>query len=113
MVSELRCKKEIEDHILVGTSSMARIMKKCFKLLGNLIVTIKESILKVISKLSKELMDGSFFSALSSTFKDDNVWVINSGASRHMTGECSQLQTLSKEELLDQRYERLMSFGYC
>jgi acetyl-CoA carboxylase carboxyl transferase subunit alpha len=27
--------------------------------------------------------------------------------------QLSQLGTLSKEELLEQRYERLMSFGYC
>ena len=34
MVSELRCKKETKDHILVGT--MARVLWKGFKFLGNL-----------------------------------------------------------------------------
>eukprot|EP00253_Pinus_taeda_P014589 PITA_14589 len=36
------------------------------------------------------------FSASTGTFKDKNVWVIDSGSSSHMMGECSQLQTLFK-----------------
>ena len=52
--------------------------------------------MKIISKLAKEVTDGTLLSALSSTFKDENVWVIDNGASKHMAGECSQLETLSK-----------------
>lgn len=42
------------------------------------------------------IMDGCVIFDLSGTFKDENVWIIDSGASRHMTGECSQLHTFSK-----------------
>ena len=87
MVLELRCKKETEDHIFVGT--MTRVIRKGFKVLGNLATSIKNCLLKIISKLTKEVADGSLFSTLSGTFKDENVWVIDSGASRHITGECS------------------------
>lgn len=52
MVLEIRCKKEIEDHKLVGT--MLRIMKKGFNFLGNLTISIKNYILKVISKLVRK-----------------------------------------------------------
>lgn len=41
-------------------------------------------------------MDGTLFSTLTSTLEDDNIWVIDSGASRHMIGEYGQLQTISK-----------------
>jgi len=36
------------------------------------------------------------FFALFDAFKDENVWVIDSGASRHMTGGYNQIQTLSE-----------------
>lgn len=36
------------------------------------------------------------FLALIDTFEDEDIWVIDSGASRHMTGEHGQLKTLSK-----------------
>ena len=70
---------------------MARVINKGFKFVGNLTTFIKGFILKIISKL--EVMDGSLFFALSGTFKNENVWVIDNGASRHMMGECIQLQT--------------------
>ena len=41
-------------------------------------------------------MDGSLFSALTGTFKDDSIWVIDRGTLRHVIGECVQLQILSK-----------------
>lgn len=41
-------------------------------------------------------MDGNTCSALIGSFEGDNTWVIDSGASRHMTRECGQLKTLSK-----------------
>ena len=96
MVSELRCKKDIEDHILVGT--MARVIKKGFKFLGNLDISIKGYILKVISNLAKEVMDGSLFFALSRTFRGENVWVIDSGASKHFIGYKKALSNLVERE---------------
>lgn len=90
MVSKLRFKKETKEHNLVGT--MTRVMEKGFRFLGNL----STSILKIISKLAKEAVEGSMFSALSDTFKNDKVWVIDSGACKHMIREFSQLQNLSK-----------------
>jgi len=93
MVSELRC-KEVEDHILAST--MARVVRNGFKFLRNLATSIKNWILKIISKISKEVIDGSFLFDLSRTFKDDNIWVIYSGASKQMMVECSQIQTLYK-----------------
>lgn len=94
MVSELRFKKEAKDHIEID--SMTRVIKKGFKLLGNLTISIKNFLLKIISKLSKEVVHGNLFSNLSDTFKDENVWVIDSGASRHTMRECSRIQTWSK-----------------
>ena len=35
--------------------------------------------------------------ALTGTLDDDNAWIINSGASRHMTGESGKLHALSRE----------------
>ena len=35
--------------------------------------------------------------ALTGSINDDNACIIDSGASRHTTGECKQLHTLSKE----------------
>jgi len=49
---ELRCNKETRDHKLAGT--MSRIMKKAFSFLGNLIISIKNYILKIIPKLVKK-----------------------------------------------------------
>ena len=35
--------------------------------------------------------------ALTGSLNDDNAWIVDSGASRYMTGESKQLHTLSKE----------------
>jgi len=40
--------------------------------------------------------DEGLLFALSGTFQDEDIWVIDSGASRHMTGRSHQLKTLSK-----------------
>jgi len=40
--------------------------------------------------------DEILFSALTDTFQDERIWVINSGASIHMTNHQKQLKTLSK-----------------
>jgi len=70
MGSKLRF-KEIEIHSIVGT--MTRVLKKGFKFIRNLATSIKDYMLKIISKIVKEVIDGSFFSALSEIFKDENV----------------------------------------
>lgn len=73
---------------------MERCMKVGLNTLRSLLESIKGCIIKFISKLSKEVMDGSLNSALTSSFEDDNTWVIDSGAARHMTGERGELKTL-------------------
>jgi len=40
--------------------------------------------------------DKGLFSALTGTFEDENIWVIENGASIHITGEHKQLKTLSR-----------------
>jgi len=57
---------------------MASYVKKGLKTLRSLFETIKSCIIKFISKISKEVMDGGLFSALTWTFEDDNIWVIDS-----------------------------------
>jgi len=47
--------------------------------------------------------DEGLFSDLSGTFKDEDIWVIDSGASCHMTCHSKQLKTLSKINIL--RYD--------
>jgi len=47
-----------------------------------------------MTKTSTTKHEGLFL-ALTSTFEDENIWVIDSGASKHMTGEHKQLNTLS------------------
>lgn len=79
MVSKLRCRKETYDHTIVGT--MIRVMEKGFKFLGNLTTSIKNFILEIISKLVKNEIAKSMFAALFDTFKDENVWVIDSDTS--------------------------------
>lgn len=49
---------------------------------------------KEVTKTSTK--DEGLFSALTGTFQDDNIWVIDSKASRNMTGQHNQLKTLSK-----------------
>jgi len=40
--------------------------------------------------------DEGLFSTLTSTFQYESIWVIDNGASRHITGHHKQLKTLSK-----------------
>jgi len=60
---------------------MIRVMEKGFKFLGNLTTSIKNCILEIISKLVKKEIAKSMFAALFDTFKDENVWVIDSDTS--------------------------------
>jgi len=41
-------------------------------------------------------MDRILFSTLIGTFEDDNIWVIDNGASRYIIGECGKLKIISK-----------------
>lgn len=58
------------------------------KALWNLLLSIKNSMTKTSTK------DNGLFLALNSTFEDDNIWVIDSGVSRHMTCDKNKLKTL-------------------
>jgi len=57
---------------------------------------IKQAWVYIISKSDRSTKADSLFSALSSTFQDENIWVIDSRASRHMIVHHHQLKTLSK-----------------
>ena len=52
---------------------------------------------KVIYYLFNKVKSQGFLVALTSSLNDDKAWIIDSGASRHVTGESKQLHTLSKE----------------
>lgn len=75
---------------------MTRVLKKGFTFLRNITKSIKDYMLNITCKIVKEVIDGILFSTLFDTFKDKGVWIIDSGASSHMTRECSKLQALSK-----------------
>ena len=72
---------------------MASHLKQGIKAFGNLLLSIKNYMTKTSTTKDKGL-----FSALTGTFEDENIWVINSGASRYMTGEHKQLKTFSRGE---------------
>jgi len=94
MESELRLAKGI----MKISSTMKKFIKKCSKIASHLKKGIKEawSLLFSSKKVSiKEKHEGLFL-ALSGTFQDEDIWVIDSGASRHMTDHSKQLKTLSK-----------------
>ena len=95
MVLELRLAKGIMKisttlkKFLKKCSKVASHLKKGFKEVCNLLFTPKKEVIKT--------KDEGLFSTLTGTFQDESIWVIDSGASRHMTGESDQLNTLSKE----------------
>lgn len=63
----------------------------------NIIKVVGSWIGRIIYNLSRRVKNEGFLVALTSTLDDDNTWIIDSGASRHMTGESGQLHTLSRE----------------
>ena len=93
MVSELRSRK-IGDHFvgLKGkvTPSMIRYLKMGFNIAGRWIK-------RVFYYLFNKVKSQGFLVALTGSLNDDNAWIIDSGASRHMIGENKQLHNLSKE----------------
>ena len=69
-------------------SKVASYLKKGMKEAWNLLFATKKEVIKA--------KDEVLFSALTSTFQDESIWVIDSGASRHMIGHHKQLKALSK-----------------
>ena len=74
-------------------SMIASHVKQGIKAFWNLLLSTKNHMTKASTTKDKGL-----FLALISTFEVENVWVIESGASRHMTGEHKQLKTLSRRK---------------
>jgi len=94
MVSKLRLTKGVTNI----SSTLKKFIKKCSKVATNLNKIIKES-WSLLFSIKKEVInekDEGLFSALTATFQDERISVIDSGASRHMTGHHKQLETLSK-----------------
>ena len=54
---------------------------------------IKKDIYYLFNKVKSQ----GFLAALTSSLSDDSAWIIDSGASRHMTRESKQIQALSKD----------------
>jgi len=82
-----------------GIINISSTMKKFIKeIASHLKKSIKEawSLLFSSKKVSFKERDEGLFSALFGTFQDEDIWVIDGGASRHMTGHSYQLKTLSK-----------------
>ena len=51
---------------------------------------------RIIYNLYRKVKSEGFLVALTGTLDNDNAWIIDFGASRHMIGESGQLHTLSK-----------------
>jgi len=94
MVSELRLAKGI----MKISTTMKKFLKKCSKVASHLKKGFKEvwNLLFTPKKEVTKTKDEELLSALTSTFQDDSIWVIDSGALRHMTSHHNQLKTLSK-----------------
>lgn len=85
MVSELRLAKGI----MKISTTLKKFLKKCMKVASHLKKGIKE-VWDLIFSSKKEVTETStkderLFLTLIGTFQDENIWAINSGASRHMT----------------------------
>lgn len=94
MVSELWLSKgimKISSTIKRVIKRISRHLKKSIKEVWSLIFSSnKESIIE---------KDEGLFLALSTTFQEKDIWVIDSDASRQMTGHSHQLKTLSKGKI--------------
>lgn len=90
---------ETELRFSMGIMKISSTMKKVIKRIASHLKNgIKEvwSLIFSSKKVSLKEKDEGLFSALFGTFQDEDIWVIDSGASRHMTGHSHQLKTLSK-----------------
>ena len=72
-------------------SMMATHLMQGIKAFWDPLLFIKNHITKTCNTKDKGL-----FSTLTGTFEDENIWVIDNGASKHMTGSHKQLKTLSR-----------------
>ena len=95
MVSKLRPGK-IEDHF-VGSKVMNMDSPSLISYMRMGINTVGSWIKKAIHYLFNKVKIQGFLAALTGPLSDDIAWIIDSGASSHMTGESKQLHTLSKE----------------
>jgi len=68
--------------------NIASHLKKGIKEAWNFLLSTK--------KVSIKERDEGLLSALSGMFQDEDIWVIDNGASRHMTSHSNRLKTLSK-----------------
>lgn len=104
MVSNLRLKKDALKltslaislktplkHSLKLLPTMASYMKQGINIIERFLIFTKYCVIKFISMLSKDTMDKGLFFSLTCTFNDEYLWIIDSGALRHMTRECGQL----------------------
>ena len=53
---------------------------------------------RIIYNLFNKVKSKGFLVSLAGSLNDDNAWIIDGRASRHMTGDRKQLHTLSKEQ---------------
>ena len=95
MVLELRSRK-VEDHF-VGSKGMNMDSPSLINYMRMGINTTRSWIKKVIHYLFNKVKSQGFLAALTGSVSDNNAWIIDNGASRHVTGESKQLHTLSKE----------------
>jgi len=86
--------------IMKISTTLKKFLNKCTKVESQLRKGIKE-VWDILFSSKKEvtntsIKDEGLFSALTGTFQEDNIWVIDSGESRHMTSQHKQSKTLSK-----------------
>lgn len=84
--------------IMKISTTLKKFLKKCSKVASHLKRGIKEAsslLFTPKNKVTKTKDEGLFF-ALTITFQNENIRVIDSGASRHMTSHQKQLKPLSK-----------------
>lgn len=97
MALELRSRK-IGDHSTglkeMITPSMIRCLKMGFNNVGSWIK-------RIIYNLFNKVKSKGFLAALIGSPNDENAWIIDSGASRHMTRDSKKIHTLSKEQYSD------------
>lgn len=96
MVSELRSKK-VGDHFVGLKGKVIPFLASYLKMGFNTIKIAGSWIRRIIYNLSNKVKSKGFLATLTGTLDDDNAWIIDSGASSHMTGESGQLHTLSKK----------------
>lgn len=72
-------------------------MTSYLKMGFNIIRIPRSWIGRIFYNLSNKVKSKGFLASLIGTLDDDNAWIIDNGASRHMTRESVKIHTLSKE----------------